>query len=115
MFCAPVVAHQVEHTVTEQITGVDIVQSQIKIAAGCSLQDLGLATQDDVPPPYGFAIQCRVTSEDPEQNFQVGVGYYWLYQCYEYLQCHCHLDLTCQHSSCVLLYCPCSLTLSSQP
>jgi hypothetical protein len=40
-------------------------------AGGASLAQLGLATQEDVPPPSGFAIQVRVTSEDPEQNFQV--------------------------------------------
>ncbi len=40
---------------------------------GASLVSLGLGTQADVPPVYGFAIQCRVTSEDPEQNFQVGL------------------------------------------
>jgi pyruvate carboxylase len=61
----------VEHTVTEEITSVDIVQCQIRIAGGASLADLGFATQQDVPPPYGCAIQCRVTSEDPELNFQV--------------------------------------------
>ncbi|KAG2437519.1 hypothetical protein HYH02_011162 [Chlamydomonas schloesseri] len=65
---------QVEHTITEEITGVDIVQSQIKIAGGASLTSLGLGTQADVPPVYGFAIQCRVTSEDPEQNFQPDTG-----------------------------------------
>lgn len=65
---------QVEHTITEEITGVDIVQSQIKIAGGASLASLGLGTQADVPPVYGFAIQCRVTSEDPEQNFQPDAG-----------------------------------------
>lgn len=65
---------QVEHTVTEEVTGIDIVQSQVKIAGGASLADLGLGTQADVPAPKGFAIQCRVTSEDPEQNFQVGGG-----------------------------------------
>lgn len=62
---------QVEHTVTEEVTGVDIVQSQIKIAGGASLAELGLGSQAAVPAPKGFAIQCRVTSEDPEQNFQV--------------------------------------------
>jgi hypothetical protein len=62
---------QVEHTVTEEVTGVDIVQAQIKIAGGASLADLGLGSQAEVPPPKGYAIQCRVTSEDPEQNFQV--------------------------------------------
>lgn len=65
---------QVEHTITEEVTGVDIVQSQIKIAGGASLVSLGLGTQADVPPVYGFAIQCRVTSEDPEQNFQPDAG-----------------------------------------
>jgi pyruvate carboxylase len=59
--------------VTEEVTGVDIVQSQIRIAGGASLADLGLGSQADVPKPKGFAIQCRVTSEDPEQNFQVSV------------------------------------------
>jgi pyruvate carboxylase len=57
--------------VTEEVTGVDIVQTQIKIAGGASLRELGIGSQSDVPGPKGFAIQCRVTSEDPEQNFQV--------------------------------------------
>ncbi|GBF90515.1 pyruvate carboxylase [Raphidocelis subcapitata] len=65
---------QVEHTVTEEVTGVDIVQAQIKIAGGATLSDLGLGTQEQVPPLKGFAIQCRVTSEDPEQNFQPDSG-----------------------------------------
>jgi pyruvate carboxylase len=64
---------QVEHTVTEEITGIDIVQTQIKIAGGASLSELGLGSQAAVPAPKGYAIQCRVTSEDPEQNFQVSV------------------------------------------
>lgn len=59
---------------TEEITGVDIVQSQVRIAGGASLADLGLGSQGDVPPPYGYAIQCRVTSEDPEANFQPDSG-----------------------------------------
>eukprot|EP00798_Chlamydomonas_sp_ICE-L_P008825 gene8825-67_t len=63
---------QVEHTVTEEITGVDIVQSQILIAGGATLQSLGFGCQEEVPPIKGFSIQCRVTSEDPEQNFQPG-------------------------------------------
>jgi pyruvate carboxylase len=66
---------QVEHTVTEEITGIDIVQTQVKIAGGASLAELGLGSQAMVPPPKGYAIQCRVTSEDPEQNFQVGLGF----------------------------------------
>ena len=65
---------QVEHTVTEEITGVDLVQAQIKIAGGKSLADIGFASQADVPSPNGFAIQCRVTSEDPEKNFQPDFG-----------------------------------------
>jgi pyruvate carboxylase len=66
---------QVEHTVTEEITGIDIVQTQVKIAGGASLAELGLGSQAMVPPPKGYAIQCRVTSEDPEQNFQVWQGF----------------------------------------
>ncbi|KAF5836615.1 carbamoyl-phosphate synthase L chain, ATP binding domain-containing protein [Dunaliella salina] len=65
---------QVEHTVTEEITGIDIVQSQIRIAGGTSLKELGLGSQEDVPPINGFSIQCRVTSEDAAQNFQPDSG-----------------------------------------
>ena len=43
---------------------------QIKIAGGATLAELGLGSQEDVPKPNGYAIQCRVTSEDPERNFQ---------------------------------------------
>ncbi|MFT7648670.1 MAG: acetyl-CoA carboxylase carboxyltransferase component/biotin carboxyl carrier protein, partial [Candidatus Poriferisodalaceae bacterium] len=53
---------QVEHTVTEEVTGVDLVQSQLKIAGGATLADLGL-TQEDVPAPRGYAIQCRINTE----------------------------------------------------
>jgi pyruvate carboxylase len=42
----------------------------LQIAGGLSLKDLGMGSQEEVPPIYGYAIQCRVTSEDPEQNFQ---------------------------------------------
>ncbi|XP_025832607.1 pyruvate carboxylase, mitochondrial isoform X2 [Agrilus planipennis] len=63
---------QVEHTVTEEITGVDLVQSQIRIAEGLTLPELGL-TQDKIKPD-GFAIQCRVTTEDPAKNFQPDTG-----------------------------------------
>ena len=55
---------QVEHTVTEEVTGIDIVQSQILIASGKTLPDLGLI-QENIPEPSGFALQCRVTTEDP--------------------------------------------------
>ncbi|XP_071505302.1 pyruvate carboxylase, mitochondrial-like [Diadema antillarum] len=63
---------QVEHTVTEEITGVDLVQSQIKIAEGYSLPELGLS-QDDVHV-QGSAMQCRITTEDPAKNFQPDTG-----------------------------------------
>ncbi|KAG0007024.1 pyruvate carboxylase, partial [Modicella reniformis] len=63
---------QVEHTVTEEITGIDIVAAQIQVAAGILLPELGL-TQDKIQL-RGFAIQCRVTTEDPAQNFQPDTG-----------------------------------------
>lgn len=65
---------QVEHTVTEEITGVDLVQAQIMIAGGKSLAELRLGSQDAIAPPNGFSIQCRVTSEDPKKNFQPDFG-----------------------------------------
>ncbi|SCU99605.1 LANO_0F02652g1_1 [Lachancea nothofagi CBS 11611] len=63
---------QVEHTITEEITGIDIVAAQIQIAAGASLQQLGLL-QDKITT-RGFAIQCRITTEDPAKNFQPDTG-----------------------------------------
>jgi pyruvate carboxylase len=63
---------QVEHTITEEITGIDIVAAQIQIAAGASLAQLGL-TQDKIST-RGFAIQCRVTTEDPSKNFAPDTG-----------------------------------------
>ncbi|KAF7190992.1 Pyruvate carboxylase [Pseudocercospora fuligena] len=63
---------QVEHTITEEITGIDIVAAQIQIAAGASLQQLGL-TQDRIST-RGFAIQCRITTEDPAQGFSPDTG-----------------------------------------
>jgi pyruvate carboxylase len=61
---------QVEHTVTEEITARDIVKSQILIAQGASLADpeIGLGSQEEIVT-HGFAIQCRVTTEDPQNNF----------------------------------------------
>jgi pyruvate carboxylase len=66
---------QVEHTVTEMVTGIDLVQAQIRIAQGCALHDapLSLPKQESVPL-YGFALQCRVTTEDPEKNFAPDYG-----------------------------------------
>ncbi len=60
---------QVEHTVTEEVTGIDIVRAQIMIAEGKSLVEAtGVASQYDVKLD-GHAIQCRVTTEDPQNNF----------------------------------------------
>ena len=63
---------QVEHTITEEITGIDIVAAQIQIAAGATLAELGL-TQERIQY-RGFAIQCRITTEDPMQGFQPDTG-----------------------------------------
>lgn len=64
---------QVEHTCTEEITGVNIVQSQFLIASGASLQDLGLGSQDDVQC-LGHAMQCRITTEDATNGFAPDTG-----------------------------------------
>ena len=53
---------QVEHTVTEEITGIDIVKAQLRLASGCTLAELHL-TQDEIPKPRGFAIQVRINME----------------------------------------------------
>ena len=63
---------QVEHTITEEITGIDIVAAQIQIAADASLQQLGL-TQDRIST-RGYAIQCRITTEDPANQFSPDTG-----------------------------------------
>lgn len=66
---------QVEHTVTEMTTGVDIVQSQILIAEGYSLGSykINIKSQDDIQP-RGYAIQCRLTTEDPINGFAPDTG-----------------------------------------
>ena len=66
---------QVEHTITEMITGVDIVQSQIMIAEGHDLhgETVGIPQQNDIHIT-GFAIQSRVTTEDPLNNFMPDTG-----------------------------------------
>ena len=63
---------QVEHTVTEEITDIDLVQSQMRIASGESLLELGLS--QDTIEMHGFAIQCRITTEDPAANFRPDTG-----------------------------------------
>lgn len=66
---------QVEHTVTEMVTGIDLVRSQILIAEGRPLSDpeIGITSQEDVYQ-NGYAIQCRVTTEDPANNFAPDTG-----------------------------------------
>lgn len=60
---------QVEHTVTEAITGVDIVKEQLRIAAGRELR----YTQEDIAP-RGWALECRILAEDPNRGFAPSVG-----------------------------------------
>ena len=66
---------QVEHTVTEMVTGIDLVRSQILIAEGRPLSDplIGIASQQSIRRD-GYAIQCRVTTEDPANNFAPDTG-----------------------------------------
>ena len=66
---------QVEHTITEEVTGIDIVRSQILIAKGYELADprIFIHGQDDVKC-NGYAIQCRVTTENPAENFKPDYG-----------------------------------------
>jgi pyruvate carboxylase len=63
---------QVEHTVTEEITDVDLVASQIRTAAGETLDDLGLSQES--LRPRGAAMQCRITTEDPANGFRPDTG-----------------------------------------
>lgn len=72
---------QVEHTVTEMITGIDIVQTQIKVAEGYALNsdEIGIKSQDDVRC-LGDAIQCRITTEDPMNNFMPDSGKIMVYR-----------------------------------
>ncbi|WP_026554188.1 pyruvate carboxylase [Arthrobacter sp. 35W] len=63
---------QVEHTVTEEITDVDLVQAQLRIAAGETLADLGLS--QDTVSIKGAALQCRITTEDPANGFRPDAG-----------------------------------------
>lgn len=63
---------QVEHTVTEEVTDVDLVQAQIRIAAGETLAELGLLQENLTL--RGAALQCRITTEDPTQGFRPDTG-----------------------------------------
>ncbi|WP_432166594.1 pyruvate carboxylase [Streptomyces sp. bgisy031] len=63
---------QVEHTVTEEVTDVDLVQAQLRIASGETLDDLGLS--QDTVRLRGAALQCRITTEDPANGFRPDTG-----------------------------------------
>jgi pyruvate carboxylase len=66
---------QVEHTVTEMVTGIDLVRAQILVAQGNKLHEAPMALpQQEKVPLYGAALQCRVTTEDPEKNFAPDYG-----------------------------------------
>ncbi len=66
---------QVEHTVTEMVTGIDLVRAQLLVAEGLPMSDprIGMRCQDDLRI-NGYAIQCRVTTEDPANNFAPDTG-----------------------------------------
>lgn len=72
---------QVEHTITEMVTGIDIVHAQIKIAMGYSLHspEIAIPLQGDIPL-FGFAIQSRVTTEDPLNDFMPDAGKLMVYR-----------------------------------
>lgn len=72
---------QVEHTITEMITGIDIVHAQIKIAEGHELhsKEMEIPSQQEIPL-FGYAIQSRVTTEDPANNFMPDTGKIMVYR-----------------------------------
>ena len=72
---------QVEHTVTELVTGVDLVQAQVLIAEGYALDspEIDIKSQDDIKL-NGYAVQCRVTTEDPTNNFAPDTGTITMYR-----------------------------------
>jgi pyruvate carboxylase len=70
---------QVEHTVTEMITGRNLVSAQLRIAEGATLADLGMPDQASIQM-RGYAIQCRVTTEDPTNEFAPDVGVLKVYR-----------------------------------
>lgn len=72
---------QVEHTITEMITGIDIVQTQLLVADGCSLhsEEAGIPPQSEIRC-HGHALQCRVTTEDPANNFMPDTGKITVYR-----------------------------------
>ncbi|HET7659737.1 MAG TPA: biotin carboxylase N-terminal domain-containing protein, partial [Oryzihumus sp.] len=69
---------QVEHTVTEEVTDVDLVSAQLRIASGETLEDLGLS--QDTVRLRGAALQCRITTEDPANGFRPDTGHITVYR-----------------------------------
>ncbi len=66
---------QVEHTVTEMVTGVDLVKTQIFVAGGYKLEDKQIKIYDQESlSTRGYAMQCRITTEDPENDFKPDYG-----------------------------------------
>ncbi|KAJ5221974.1 uncharacterized protein N7469_010861 [Penicillium citrinum] len=67
---------QVEHTITESISGFDLVQTQLLLAQGATFQELGLGSEvkSDATPPNNFSIQLRLCAEDPSNNFALSIG-----------------------------------------
>lgn len=68
---------QVEHTITESISSVDIVKAQLKLAQGASLTQAGLdlnGAEESAPVPSARSIQLRITAEDPEKNWSLSIG-----------------------------------------
>ncbi|MCA8974077.1 MAG: pyruvate carboxylase [Planctomycetes bacterium] len=65
---------QVEHTITEQVTGIDLVQAQLRVEQGYALGSPEIGIIQDEIRPRGYAIQCRVTTEDPQNDFLPDTG-----------------------------------------
>ncbi|KXG50037.1 ATP-grasp fold, subdomain 1 [Penicillium griseofulvum] len=67
---------QVEHTITESISGIDLVQTQLLLAQGYTLHQLGLGAEVKAshPPPNAFSIQLRLCAEDPSNEFSLSIG-----------------------------------------
>ncbi|KAJ6007595.1 hypothetical protein N7540_011571 [Penicillium herquei] len=67
---------QVEHTITESISGIDLVQAQLYLAQGRTFEDIGLGSDVNpkAPPPNMFSIQLRLCAEDPSHNFALSIG-----------------------------------------
>lgn len=91
---------QVEHTITEEITGIDIVQSQIMIASGKTLDEIGL-TQDSINEPTSYAMQCRVTTENPSLDFRPDTGTIDVFR----MPCGFGIVRSCCYDSCLQLPC----------